>query len=80
MKNDYLYLLFSWIGSYSELDITSIIERANKITRKYIRIVELCNLYRLRKEDPNSILDMICDIIYDEDKETITIEDVKKGK
>lgn len=62
------------------MDIISIIERANKITRKYIRVIELCNLYRLRKEDPNSILDMICDIIYDEDKETITIEDVKKGK
>lgn len=62
------------------MDIISIIEKANKITRKYIRIVELCNLYRLRKEDPNSILNMICDIIYDEENETMTIEDIKKER
>jgi len=62
------------------LDIISIIEKANKITRKYIRIVELCNLYRLRKEDPNSILNMICDIIYDEENEIMTIEDIKKER
>ena len=53
------------------------LKKADKTIKNYLRIVELCNLYRLHNESAENILKMICDIIYSENEETITIKDIK---
>ena len=55
----------------------SLIQKADKVVQKYLKIIQLCNLYRLHNENPESILKMICDIIYSENEETMTIKDIK---
>lgn len=40
-----------------------ILEKANKAIIKYLRIVELCNLYRLHNETEKEILDEICELL-----------------
>lgn len=53
------------------------LKKADKTIKNYLRIVELCNLYRLHNENAENILKMICDIIYSENEETMTIKDIK---
>ena len=48
-----------------------LIQKVNKFLKKYTRIIEICNLYRERNEDAKACLDMICDIIYGEDRQTL---------
>ena len=41
-----------------------LLEKATNEIKKYTQVVEICNLYRLRNEDPKGCLDMICNVVY----------------